>query len=391
MSRQTRESVILAEVERIGRDVVKPVADTVDREARFPHEAIDALKQARVLSAGVSQELGGAGCDVGALSRICTSLARHCGSTALIVAMHFIKVESVLRFGGEHEEFRGYLRELAKEQRLVASVTSEVGIGGDLRRSDAALEPSGTGFRLVKEGSCVSYGAHADDLILTCRRTGEASASDQVLVLARRGDFDLEQRGDWDALGMRGTCSPPFTISAQVAAWQVFNVPFSDIAARSMVPSTHILWSSVWLGIAKDAVARARAQIRQRRRGGTGRNAAAARRLAHTERRLQLMRSGIESLIVEFLALSEEEGDEGSPSLGFGLRVNQLKLNSSELAVEIVSNALLACGFSGYLNDSTNSITRQLRDIYSAPLMIGNDRVLEHNAALELISGASEP
>ena len=41
--------------------------------------------------------------------------------------------------------FEAYLRDVASEQRLIASVTSEVGTGGDLGRSIAAVTPGGDG------------------------------------------------------------------------------------------------------------------------------------------------------------------------------------------------------------------------------------------------------
>jgi acyl-CoA dehydrogenase len=39
---------------------------------------------------------------------------------------------------------------------------------------------------------------------------------------------------------------------------QVLPVPFGEIADATMTPVSHILWSSLWLGIASDAVSRAK-------------------------------------------------------------------------------------------------------------------------------------
>ena len=74
---------------------------------------------------------------------------------------------------------------------------------------------------------------------------------------------------------MRGTQSLGFTLETVGAAEQVLPVPFADIASQTMLPTSHVLWTSLWLGLASDAVARARAYIRAeaRRARGTGRRA----------------------------------------------------------------------------------------------------------------------
>ena len=61
MTRLKEDSALLDAVQRIGRDVAGPAADSVDREARFPREAITALREEQLLSALVPKELGGAG------------------------------------------------------------------------------------------------------------------------------------------------------------------------------------------------------------------------------------------------------------------------------------------------------------------------------------------
>ena len=48
-------------------------------------------------------------------------------------------------------------------------------------------------------------------------------------------------------------------------------------------------------------------------------------------------------------------------------------------------SALQACGLSGYRNDGDFSVTRHLRDILSAPIMINNDRILANAAMAALL------
>src|SRR5262249_30402852 len=149
-----------------------------------------------------------------------------------------------------------------------------------------------------------------------------AAANDQVLILAKRKDTKLEQTGAWDTLGMRGTCSPGFRVSATFSAGQVLPVPFADICPQTMVPYSHILWSACWLGIATDAVQRARSYVRAKSLGGAG---ATDHRLADAAAMVQQMRSDIFTCAANY--------QHGVPRIGFAqaIELNQLKLSASEM------------------------------------------------------------
>lgn len=373
--------------QRIGQHVAAKHADAVDRDARFPEEAIAALRKERLLGAYVPVALGGYGCSLSEIAAMGQALAQGCASAGMVFAMHQIQVGCIVRHAASSPFFRRYLQELTEDQRLIASVTSEVGVGGSLRTSVAAVEPDGSEgsrCRLTKQATTVSYGQAADDLLITVRRAPDAAPGDQVLVLIRRGESTLTQRGGWDTLGMRGTCSPPFEVAATFPSEQILPVPFAEISSQTMVPFSHLLWGSCWLGIATDAAARARAFVQSEARKNPGTTPPSASRLAETVETLQRMRATVEGALREYEALLDKEPETLS-SVGFALRMNHLKVAASQLAVEVVSKALLTCGIAGYKADSKFSIGRHLRDAHSAPLMIANDRILATNAALLLV------
>jgi acyl-CoA dehydrogenase len=370
----------------LAAQVVGPAADQVDREARFPSEAVAALRAERLLSVAVPRSLGGAGAGIAELSDMCVCLAKQCAATGMVFAMHQIQVACLIRHGQNSGYFRGYLRALAEHQYLIASVTSEVGIGGDLRSSLAAVEPSDGGFALRKNAPTISYGEHTDDLLVTARRQPEAPANDQVLVLLKRADYRLERTGAWDTLGMRGTCSPGFSLEARCQAEQILP-DFGSIASTTMVPYSHVLWASVWLGIAADAVGRARAMVRAQARKTPGSVPPSALRLAEVNTALETLRSTLRAFSAEYAELiaRPDGGLETLTSIGFALKANQLKISSSEQAVQIVSHVMTLCGIAGYRNGTPQSVGRHLRDVYSSLLMIGNDRIHATNAQLLLV------
>jgi acyl-CoA dehydrogenase len=88
-----------------------------------------------MLGAFVPTELGGAGATISEIAEVCETLGRFCASTAMIFAMaDRIEVACLVRHALGTPFFRGYLADVARQQRLIASATSEVGVGGDLRR-----------------------------------------------------------------------------------------------------------------------------------------------------------------------------------------------------------------------------------------------------------------
>ena len=377
----------LAIVARIAREVAAPAADSVDREARFPHETIDALKKAKLLSALVPRELGGFGCGMIELAAMCETLAQHCASSAMVFAMHHIQVASILRHAMKQPYYQKYVAELVEKQWLIASATSEVGIGGEMRTSKCAVVRDGKGrFELDKDCSTISYGAQADDILFQARRNEEAPPNDQIFVLVRKKECKLTQKGAWDTLGMRGTCSPPFMLESSGEEGQIFETPFADVASESQVPFSHVLWGNVWLGIATGAVARARAFVRQQARAKPGTVPPTALRLAEVSSLLQTMRTNAHDVASECEALMKDDaGTAALSSIAFALKMNNLKVSSSQLVVQIVHQALLICGIMGYKNDSKFAVGRHLRDACSAALMVGNDRIYATNASMLLV------
>jgi acyl-CoA dehydrogenase len=153
-----------------------------------------------------------------------------------------------------------------------------------------------------------------------------------------------------------------------------------------MVPFSHILWSSLWWGIAADAVARAGATVRAEARKKPGTVPGGAARLAAVWSQLQTMRHNWVALAKEFDEFeASPDGREELMSIGWALKMNSLKVSSAETAPQIVHQALQITGVMGYKNDSKFSVGRHYRDVLSAALMISNDRILSKSASMLLV------
>jgi acyl-CoA dehydrogenase len=359
-------------------------AEAVDRDGRFPEEALAALKSQRLLGAMVPIELGGEGASIRALADIAYALGRACASTAMIFAMHQTKVACLTRHGRGDPWRDGLIRRIADEQLLMASSTTEGQGGGNVRSSAAAIERDGDSVSLERAATVISYGAQADGVVTVARRTAEAAASDQVLCVFLKEDYTLERLSGWETLGMRGTCSSGFRLVAKGRPEQVLSARYGDVHNQTMTPVSHILWSSAWAGIAASAVDRAQAFTRTAMRGAGGVAPPGALHYARAVSSLKQARA----LIVQGLDRFEAAGDDAAvlAALDFQTAITMLKVEVSELAVAAVSSAMRANGLAGYRQDGAFSIGRALRDILSAPIMIHNDRIVANLATATLMS-----
>jgi acyl-CoA dehydrogenase len=363
-------------------------ADVVDHEARFPREAFDELKAQKLLGILVPTAFGGEGRDVADAAQICYALGRVCSSTAMIYAMHSANVACVVNHAGASERYASYLRRIGDEQMLLASSTTEGQNGANVRSSAAAIVLSGERVTLDRDASVVSYGAAADAIVTTARRSPESLPSDQALALFFKEDYRLERTTHWDVMGMRGTCSEGFQLLAEGDREQVLPESYDKIHRRSMVPVTHLLWAACWAGVAAGAVERAQGFIRKVSRAAKGNLPPGAPFVTQASLSLMGLVNLVDSAIADYRARAVDV--ETLDEIGFQTSLNLLKVSASEMAVTTVMHAFNACGIAGYRNDSEFSIARPLRDILSSSIMINNNRILTNVAASCLIGGVPE-
>jgi acyl-CoA dehydrogenase len=168
-------------------------ADDVDRASRIPEEAVRAFQTEALMGLLIPASLGGPGRSMSQVASVCHAVAQFCGSSAMIYAMHQIQVACIIAHGTESDWHRTLLRRICDDQLLLGSVTSEVGTGGNIHASVCAVEAADGRAQLTKKATTISYGARADSLLITARRNEKAAANDQVMVVALRGDYELEK------------------------------------------------------------------------------------------------------------------------------------------------------------------------------------------------------
>lgn len=367
----------------VAAEVAAAHADEVDRSARFPSEAMSALAEMRLLGSSLPVELGGEGLALSALVAVAAILGAVCSSTGMVFAMHHSQVLSLARHRGTSPALAALASRIAREQLLVASATTEAGIGGDVRSSGCHVDRRGDRVHLVKNAPVISYGTHADLVLATARRDADSAPGDQVLVACERAGLALEPTSGWDTLGLRGTDSRGFVLTADVPADHVLPAPYEEISTETMLPASHVLWAGVWLGMARTAVATARRHVQGAARKAIGSTPPGATALVDLNGRLEAF-----ELLVADAARSFDEIQHDRAALGrvgFMVRMNTLKIQASEAVADIVAGALRITGIAGFRNDGPSSVARLFRDAQGAALMVHNDRIAAQTAQLILM------
>ncbi|MTI43830.1 acyl-CoA dehydrogenase [Roseibium hamelinense] len=372
-----------AERARRAAKVAAEFADAVDRDGRFPAEGMDAVKAERLMGILIRPQFGGEGASLSEVAEICSILGQACASTAMTYAMHQIQIASLADYAVGSIWHEALQKRICDEQLLIASATSEAGIGGNLRNSICAIKINGDTAALTKDATVISYGAHADAIMVTSRRTPEAPHSDQVATVFLKNQYSLERTSVWDTLGMRGTCSDGYIFKAEAPKEQILPRPFAEIAAQSMLAVSHLLWGALWYGIAANAVARGQSFVKAAAKKNPGQTPPGALRLAEASSLLQLVKSNVVAGLKQF---EDCKGDSDAlNAMSFSVAMNNIKVGTSQTILTIINHCMLVCGIAGYKNATPFSLGRHLRDAHSAQLMISNDRILGNTSNMLVV------
>ena len=96
---------------------VKPIAATLDKENRFPHEAIKKFAEMGMMGLPYPKEYGGAGKDILSYAIAVEELSRVDGGTGVILSAHVsLGTWPIFAFGTE-EQKKKYLVPLAKGEK----------------------------------------------------------------------------------------------------------------------------------------------------------------------------------------------------------------------------------------------------------------------------------
>ena len=110
---------------------VKPLAQEVDEEERFPKETVEKMAKMGLMGIIIPKEYGGAGGDYNMYISAVEELSKHCGTTGVILSAHTsLCAAPILEYGTEDQRKR-YLPDLASGKKIGAFGLTEPNAGTD--------------------------------------------------------------------------------------------------------------------------------------------------------------------------------------------------------------------------------------------------------------------
>ena len=118
-------------IEEFALREVKPIAEEVDEEERFPTETVAKMSKIGLMGTIVPKQYGGMGGDYQMYVKAVAELSKHCGTTGVILSAHMsLCVAPILDFGTEEQKMK-YLPRMSTGEWIGAFGLTEPNAGTD--------------------------------------------------------------------------------------------------------------------------------------------------------------------------------------------------------------------------------------------------------------------
>ncbi len=338
-------------------DEIEPNADRVDRTGEFPRRNIDALGRAGLLGLVSSAEVGGTGAGLAEAAAAVERIARACGSTAMVVCMHYAAT-AVIEAHGDTET----RRRIATGQHLSTLAFSEQGsrsyFWAPLSTATAADEM----VRLDAAKSWVTSAGEADSYVWSSRPLEQDGAS--TIWLVPSASPGLKVDGVFDGLGLRGNGSTPVSaVDVLVRRDAVLGDDGAglDVMIGIVLPWFSVLSAACCVGTMEAAVDKAVVHATATRLEHLGETLADNPVTRHRLATARIATDQAGALLADTLAaLADGRGDAT-------LRVLEVKAAAGDAALAVTETAMRVCGGAAFRREV--GVERHFRDARAAAVM----------------------
>lgn len=323
-----------------------------DSSDEFVAENYAEMREARLFSALVPTEFGGAGVSYSEVCSLIRSLGRCCGSTALTFSMHAHLLSAALwgyRHGKPGEKL---LRSVASGEKVLVSTGAN-----DWLDSSGSLQACDGGYRFTGSKRFAS-GCLAGDLLITSGQYNDPVAGLQVLHFS----VPLPAEGVhvdrvWKTMGMRGTGSHTVALNNVI-------IPEQSVTLRRSCGEYHQIWNVIltvalplicaaYVGVAEAAAEAARVEAASHKDDGIN-----TVLIGEMENELTIAQIALDSMIADVNDLDVE------PGIHQANRALIRKTLVAEAVRRTTRKALEATGGKGYFRAS--GLERLMRDAEAA-------------------------
>lgn len=355
---------------------VKPLAQEIDEEERFPVETVEKFKKYGFLGMPFPKEYGGQGCDILTYVMAIEELSKVCATTGTILAAHTSLCAAPIYEFGTEEQKQKYLTKLASGEWLGAFGLTESGAGTDAagQQTKAVLE----GDHYVLNGSkiFITNAAYADVFIIMAM-TDKSKGTKGITAFIVEKSFPGFYVGKQELkMGIRGssTCELIF---------QDCIVPKDNLLgkegqgfklAMKTLDSARAGVAAQAIGIAQGAINETVKYTKERKQFGRS-----ISQFQNTQFQLAEMQTKVDAarMLVYRAACAK---DANQP---YGVESAMAKLFASQTAMEVTTKAVQLYGGYGYTRDYP--VERMMRDAKITEIYEGTSQVQQMVIAAQVL------
>jgi alkylation response protein AidB-like acyl-CoA dehydrogenase len=354
----------LAALQKVITDVIEPAAIETDRAAKFPRAAIDALSKAGLLGLVSAKEMGGMGEGVRAASDVVERIGQACGSTAMVVCMHYCGAAVIEKFGAE-----AIRRDIAAGKHLTTLAFSEVGSRSHFWAPVGSAAKVNGHIVLDSKKSWITSAGEADSYVWSSKPiTGDGAST---IWFVRSKANGVSTVAPFDGLGLRGNASSPVT-GTQVRVSDADRLGADgggfDVMMGVVLPMFQVLNASCSLGAMEASVGKAAAHVGGAKLVHLSQSLADLPTIRAYIARARIRTDSVRALLNDTVSAMETGRDDTM------LRVLEIKAAAGEGALEVTDLAMRVCGGAAFRKEV--GVERHFRDARAASVMAPTSDVL---------------
>ncbi|WP_082941237.1 acyl-CoA dehydrogenase family protein [Aedoeadaptatus pacaensis] len=367
-------------VREFAETVVAPVAFELDRENKYPEDIVAQMADLGIMGLPTAEEYGGAGADVISYAIAVEELSRVDGGVGVILSAHTSLGTYPIDHFGTEEQKQKYLIPLAKGEKVGAFGLTETNAGSDAGETETTAVLDGDHYILNGQKIFITNAPAADTYVVFAVTTPDIGTHGISAFIVEK-DFEGFTFSDhYDKLGIRSSTTAELHFNN-------VRVPKENLLgkegkgfniAMATLDGGRIGIAAQALGIAQGAYEHALAYSKERIQFGQplAANQGISFKLADMYTKIDAAR-----MLIYRAAEMKSNGER------YGLQAAEAKMFASDMALEVVNDALQIYGGSGFMKGM--EVERAYRDAKITTIYEGTNEIQRVVIAANIIGKAA--
>ncbi len=360
------QQMIQALAREFAEKEVKPIADALDREGRFPHETVKRMGELGLMGIAIPEAYGGSGAGTVAYVLALEEVAKACASHAVVMSVNnSLFCDTVYRFGSEEQKEK-FLTPFASGVKIGCFALTEPQAGSDASNQNTLAARNGSHYVLSGRKVFVTNGRESAAALVFCQTDRSQGPHGISAFLVEKGTPGFLVPKCEDKLGLRASDTAEFVL-------EECRVPVENRLgeegmgfkiAMSALDGGRIGIAAQALGIAAGAYQHAVAYAKERKAFGVP---------IGEHQMVQWMLADMATAIDAARLLTWRAATLKDRGLPFGTEASMAKLFASEMAMKVTTDAVQIHGGYGYIKEY--QVERYFRDAKITQIYEGTSQI----------------